>query len=95
MEHFEKLALDSVQQKPSLCLWYVDVTFVVWPHSQDQLQIFLSHLNSLCLSIHFTVETESDAIQLLYARTLQQMSNPLDASLDKTYNKPIQLKNKT
>jgi hypothetical protein len=29
MEHFEKLALDSAQHKPSLWLRYVDDTFVV------------------------------------------------------------------
>jgi hypothetical protein len=28
MEHFEKLALDLAQYKPSLCLWCVDDTFV-------------------------------------------------------------------
>jgi hypothetical protein len=32
MKHFEKLALDSAPYKPSLWLWYVDDTFVVWPH---------------------------------------------------------------
>jgi hypothetical protein len=32
MEHFEKLALDSVQHKQSLWLRYVGDTFVVWPH---------------------------------------------------------------
>jgi hypothetical protein len=47
MEHFEKLALDSAQHKPSLWLRYVDDTFVVWPHRPSQLQDFLSHLNSL------------------------------------------------
>jgi hypothetical protein len=28
-EHFEKVALNSVQHKPLLWLWYVDDTFVV------------------------------------------------------------------
>jgi hypothetical protein len=47
MEHFEELALDSAQHKPSLWLRYVDDTFVVWPHGPEQLQNFLNHLNSL------------------------------------------------
>jgi hypothetical protein len=38
MKHFEKLALDSTQYKPSLWLWYVDDMFVVWPNSPEQLQ---------------------------------------------------------
>jgi hypothetical protein len=59
MEHFEKLALDSAQHKPLLWLQYVDDMFVVWLHGPEQLQDFLSHLNSLRLSIQVTMETES------------------------------------
>jgi hypothetical protein len=40
MEHFEKLALDSAQNKPSLWLRYVDDTFVILPHGADGLQNF-------------------------------------------------------
>jgi hypothetical protein len=32
MEHFEKLALNSAQHKPSLWLRYLDDISVVWPH---------------------------------------------------------------
>jgi hypothetical protein len=46
MEHFEKLALDSAQHKPSLWFRYFDDTFVVWPHNPEWLQNFFSHLNS-------------------------------------------------
>jgi hypothetical protein len=34
---FEKLALDSALHKPLLWLWYVDDTFVVWPHGPKRL----------------------------------------------------------
>jgi hypothetical protein len=61
VEHFEKLALDLVQYKPSLWLWYVDDTFVVWLHGPEQLQNFLSYLNSLRPSIQFTMEKQSDS----------------------------------
>jgi hypothetical protein len=47
MENFEKLPLELAQHKPSLWLQYIDDTFVVWPHCQERLQDFLSHLNSL------------------------------------------------
>jgi hypothetical protein len=60
MEHFEKLALDSAQHKPSLCLRYVDDTFVIWPHGADELQNFPTHLNNLRSSIQFTMEIESE-----------------------------------
>jgi hypothetical protein len=54
MENSEKLALDSAQYKPSLCLQYVDDTFVVWPHDPERLQDFLNH-NRLRPSIQFTL----------------------------------------
>jgi hypothetical protein len=53
IEHFEKLAFDSAQHKPSLCLQYVDDIFVVWPCGPEQLQ----NLLSLRPSIHFTKAT--------------------------------------
>ena len=59
MEFFEKLVLNSAQYKPSLWLRYVDNTSVIWPHGPELLQNFLSHLNSLRPSIHFTMEMES------------------------------------
>jgi hypothetical protein len=55
IEHFDILTLDSAQHKPSLCLCYIDDTFVVWPHRPEQLQNFLSHLNSFRPAIHFTI----------------------------------------
>jgi hypothetical protein len=65
MEHFEKLLLTRHSNKCHLVL-YVDDTFVVWPHGPERLQNFLSHLNSLGPSIHFTMEIESySAIPLL------------------------------
>jgi hypothetical protein len=59
MEHFEKLVLDSAQYKPSLWLWYVDDTSVIWPHGSEQLQNLFNHLNSLRPSFQFTMEIES------------------------------------
>jgi hypothetical protein len=61
MEHLENLALDLAQHKPSVWLRYADDTFVAWPHGPSRLQDFLSHLNSLRLSIQFTMEIESDS----------------------------------
>jgi hypothetical protein len=61
MKHFEKMAIDSAQLKPLLWVWYVDDTFVIWPHAPERLQQFLDHLNSLRPSIQFTMEIESDS----------------------------------
>jgi hypothetical protein len=41
---------------------HADDTLVVWPHGREQLQNFLSHLNSLRPSIQFTMEMESGRV---------------------------------
>jgi hypothetical protein len=58
VDHFEKLAFDSIQHKQSLWLRYTDI-FVAWPHDPRWLQNILSHLNSLRPSIQFAKEIES------------------------------------
>ena len=45
MEYFEEMALGSTSLKPSLRLRYVDDTFMLWPHQEDQIQ--LDHVNSI------------------------------------------------
>jgi hypothetical protein len=61
MEPFEKLTLDSAQNRSSLWLRCVDDIFVVWPPGPERLQNFLSHLNSLRPSVQFTMGIESDS----------------------------------
>ena len=60
MEQFEQQALNTAKKKPSNWYRYVDDTFVVWPHGEEELQDFLQHLNSLHPNIQFTMETEKD-----------------------------------
>ena len=60
MEKFEKEALDSYPLKPSRWKRYVDDTNVVWPHGEDELRKFLSHLNSISPNIKFTMELEEN-----------------------------------
>jgi hypothetical protein len=51
MDYFEKLAFDSAQHVSSLCLHYVDATFMVLPKRPEQLENFLIRLGSLKPSI--------------------------------------------
>ncbi|XP_030834545.1 uncharacterized protein LOC115921322 [Strongylocentrotus purpuratus] len=60
MEHFETTALQTLSQRPSLWLRYVDDTFVIWPHSRPDLDHFLAHINQHHPSIKFTMETEQN-----------------------------------
>ncbi|XP_030845380.1 uncharacterized protein LOC100892584 [Strongylocentrotus purpuratus] len=60
MEHFETTALQTLSQRPSLWLRYVDDTFVIWPHSRRDLDHFLAHINQHHPIIKFTMETEQN-----------------------------------
>ena len=37
MEYFEEIALGSPSLKPSIWLRYVDDTFILWPHQENQV----------------------------------------------------------
>ena len=60
MGHFENDALRSTTYKPSVWLWYVDDTFVIWSHRWEKLEKFLNHINSIHPNIQFTMETENN-----------------------------------
>jgi len=60
METFEVNALDTAPKKPKCWFRYVNDTFVVWTHGEDELQRFLVHLISLNPRIQFTMETEKE-----------------------------------
>jgi hypothetical protein len=51
---------DTADHKPAKWLRYVDDTFVVRPHGLARFQKFLYHLNSLRLTIKFTMEVEAN-----------------------------------
>lgn len=38
----------------------VDDAFVQWQHGEDELKMFLKHLNSIHINIKFTMETEGN-----------------------------------
>ena len=60
MEEFEKKAIEQAAHKPVCCFRYVDDTFVIWPHGQEKLTEFLSHLNGLHNKVQFTMEKEEE-----------------------------------
>ena len=67
MEMFEDLALRTASQAPRVWKRYVDDTFCVM--ERVHVSSFLDHLNSLCPSIKFTMESEEDGT-LLFLDTL-------------------------
>ena len=61
IEHFENLALDMVEQNHSLGFRNIEDTFVIWSDGLDSLQEFCSRINSLRLTIKFTLEIKTDS----------------------------------
>lgn len=47
MEEFESTAINAYNKKPKMRLWYVDDTFVTWPHGKRTLNGLLQHLNNI------------------------------------------------
>ena len=60
MESFERRALSSAKVTPTMWRRYVDDTFVLWPHSAEQLEEFHMHLNQQHPQIQFTREEKND-----------------------------------
>ena len=86
MEEFEQLAITTSDHKPKIWLRYVDDTFVIWQHGQDNLRLFLDHLNSLHTNIKFTMEEERNG-SLSFLDV--EVSRKQDGSLTRNiYRKP-------
>ena len=60
MEYLESKILSTVSFKPKVWQRYIDDNFIIWSHSYDTLEPFLSYLNSQYKDIQFTMEEEVD-----------------------------------
>ena len=60
MESLEDRIMSLAPLKPSYWRRYVDDTFVIWSHGEAALDEFMRFMNSLCPSIQFTVEKETN-----------------------------------
>ena len=71
--------------QPKIWLCYIDDTFVIWPHGQQALGEFHSHLNSQNQDIQFTMKEESRG-ELLFLDTLVKRDGSKE--ITKVYRKP-------
>jgi hypothetical protein len=60
MEDFKERAIQQATHKPLCWFWYVEDTFVIWPHGPQKVKEFLGHLKTLHKNIQFTMEMEKD-----------------------------------
>ena len=66
MEQLEEEAIQSAPSQPAVWTRYVDYTFVIWQHGDEELARFHRHLNQQSPSIHFTMEREEGRIAFLH-----------------------------
>jgi hypothetical protein len=64
VEHFEQQAISRAPRKPTQWYRYVDDTFVVWPHGEEELRESLDHHNSTHHNIKFTMVVEKTGLCL-------------------------------
>ena len=65
MGKLEKSILDSSPLKPTYYRRFIDDIFMIWPHSETELDRFLSHMNEANESIKFTHEKSLEEIVFL------------------------------
>ena len=56
MNHFEEHFVYTYEKQPNAWFHYMDGIFMVWNHGADELNKFITHLNSACESITFSSE---------------------------------------
>jgi hypothetical protein len=65
MADFEDKWVYSYHTRPSLWLRYIDDIFMIWEHSQEELDLFLNHLNTCHETIKFTSEHSTSHVNFL------------------------------
>ena len=60
MEHLQEEAIQSAPSQPTVWTHYVDDTFVIWQHGDEEVARFQRHLNRQSPSIQFTMEREKE-----------------------------------
>ena len=65
MGSFEEEHVYTYRLQPSLYLRYIDDIFMIWPHGEDELQLFFTHMNNCTEHIKFTTETSRSEIAFL------------------------------
>ena len=84
--------LRTQRKKPQKLLWYIDDIFMLWPHNSDELETFLTDLNTFNPPLNYTYECSPSTANFLdltiYKGPHFHYTNTLDT---KTYQKPQNL----
>ena len=89
MGQLEKNILDTSPLRPSYYRRFIDDVFMIWPHSKEDLDKFMVHMNKASHSIKFTHESSQEEVVFLdvvvYKDTTKQDNTTLHT---KTHIKP-------
>jgi len=85
MGNFEHQYVYQYTLSPTIWLRYIDDNFMIWPHGQDQLDLFINHLNTSHPTIKFTYESSPESVTFLDTRVIKDHSGKLYTTL---YTKP-------
>jgi hypothetical protein len=85
MSDFEDTYVYSWTPKPTIWLRYIDDIFCIWPHSTQELEKFISHLNSCHKTIKFTAESSQSSVNFLDVTVNKNQQGVITTTL---YTKP-------
>ena len=85
MADFEEKFVYTYHLQPSIWLRYIDDIFLLWNHGQEELDLFLNHLNTCHATIKFTSELSSVSVNFLDTTVLIDDNSKLYTTL---YCKP-------
>lgn len=89
VKKIEEMALTSTPFKLKCWFWYVDDTFAIWSHREEERNHCLDHLNRVQQRIQFTMEKETD-IKLTFLDVL--VIRRADGGFEhKIYRKPTHM----
>ena len=81
MADFEDRWVYTYPHQPRIWLRYIDDIFLVWDHNQDELDVFLNHLNTCHPTIKFTSEVSSHSVNFLDTKVIKGPDNFLYTDL--------------
>lgn len=58
IKDLEQHELNNIRDSLKLLLWYVNDTFVIWPHSENKLNDLMNYINNRNPEIKFTMQIE-------------------------------------
>ena len=92
MSNILKRFLDSSPIKPLIISRYIDDIFMIWSGTTEDLNTFMSNLNSIHPNLKFTHEVSQQSINFLDLTIYKGYNFPFTNILDiKTFQKPLNL----